>query len=72
MKGKEMKKEEIEQAYADYELDYYKKQAEVCGNLLQIHNNEEIPSLYRKWIIDAVNFIIKEKKWVPFVNASAN
>jgi len=57
-----MKKEEIEQAYTDYELDYYKKQADVCGNLLQIHNNEEIPSLYRKWLIDAVNFIIKEKK----------
>ena len=57
-----MTKEEIEQAYADYELAYYKKQAEVCENLLQIHNNEGIPSLYRKWIIDAVNFIIREKK----------
>ena len=67
-----MSKEEIDQAYADYELDYYKKQADVCGNLLQIYNNEEIPSLYRKWLIDAVNFIIKDKKWVPFVNASAN
>ena len=57
-----MSKEEIDQAYADYELDYYKKQADVCGNLLQIYNNEEIPSLYRKWLIDAVNFIIKDKK----------
>ena len=67
-----MTKEEIEQAYADYELDYYKKQADVCGKLLQINNNEEIPSLYRKWIIEAVNFIIKEKKWAAFVNASVN
>ena len=57
-----MNKEEIEQAYIDFELDYYKKQAEVCGNLLQIYNNDDIPSIYRKWIIDAVNFIIKEKK----------
>lgn len=53
-----MNKEEIEQAYNDFELDYYKRQADVCGKLLQIHNNEEIPAIYRKWLIEAVNFII--------------
>ena len=57
-----MGKEEIEQAYADYELDYYKKQTDVCWKLLQIHNNEDIPALHRRWILEAVNFIIKEKK----------
>ena len=51
-------KEEIEQAYEDFELDYYKRQAGVCEKLLQIHNNEEIPAIYRKWLIEAVNFII--------------
>ena len=56
-----MKKEEIDQAYNDFELDYYKKQADVCGKLLQIHNNEELPSIYREWLIDAVNFIIRTK-----------
>ena len=57
-----MTNEEINQAYAEYELDYYKKQTEVCSNLLNMHNNEDMPSLYRKWLIEAVNFIIKEKK----------
>ena len=51
-------KEEIDQAYNDFELDYYKRQAGVCEKLLQIHNNEEIPAIYRKWLIEAVNFII--------------
>ena len=57
-----MRKEEIEQAYADYELDYYKKQTDVCGKLLQIHNNKELPAIYRMWLTDAVDFIIREKK----------
>lgn len=57
-----MDKAEIEKAYEAYELDYYKKETEVCGKLLQIHNNEEIPAIYRKWLIEAVDFILKEKR----------
>ena len=57
-----MDKQEIEKAYEAYELDYYKKLTEVCSNLLQIQNNEDIPTLYRKYITEAVNFILKEKR----------
>ena len=57
-----MSKEEIEQAYTDYELDYYKKQADVCASLLHMYNNEDMSPLHRKWLIEAVNFIIKEKR----------
>jgi hypothetical protein len=27
---------------------------------------------YKRWILEAINYIYEEKIWVPFVNASLN
>ena len=54
-------KEEIEQAFEDYEVWYDKRKNEVCTRLLTIKENCH-DDIYSKWLLDAINFIQEEKR----------
>ncbi len=66
-----MNKEEVEIAYAELELERYRKQNTVIKHLLEMRDNT-LNDKYKRWILEAINYIYEEKIWVPFVNASAN
>lgn len=52
--------EEINQAYDEFEASYNKRKNEVCTRLKTMANTVDV-SLYKKWLLDTINFIEKEK-----------
>lgn len=60
MKGKEMNKEEVEIAYAELELERYRKQNTVIKHLLEMRDNT-LNDKYKRWILEAINYIYEEK-----------
>ena len=52
--------EEIEKAYSDYRRAYFRRQNEVTSRLTTlIHISADETS--KKWLQDAIDFIVKEK-----------
>lgn len=56
-----MTNEEINQAYAECELELARKKNEVVSRLFTIRNNT-LNRTYAKWLLDAIEFIFKEVK----------
>ena len=53
-------KEEIEIAYAELELERYRKQNTVIKHLLEMRDNT-LNDKYKRWILEAINYIYEEK-----------
>ena len=52
--------EEIEKAYSDYRRAYFRRQNEVTSRLTTLINISEDETA-KKWLQDAIDFIVKEK-----------
>lgn len=55
-----MGKEEVEIAYAELELERYRKQNTVIKHLLEMRDNT-LNDKYKRWILEAINYIYEEK-----------